>query len=112
MGFHTPAAGNTMTGPELQTQLQAQLQTELDPDFQIVRLLGEGSMALVYVAREKALQRLVAIKVLKAELAKDERMRRRARDSRESHAPPPRFATITWPPCIRSVRSKTRLPSS
>jgi hypothetical protein len=61
-----------MTEPELQTQLQAQLQTELDPDFQIVRLLGEGSMALVYVAREKALQRLVAIKVLKAELAKDE----------------------------------------
>ncbi len=65
VGFHTPAAGNTMTEPELQTQLQ----TELDPDFQIVRLLGEGSMALVYVAREKALQRLVAIKVLKAELA-------------------------------------------
>ena len=70
-----------MTEPELQTQLQ----TELDPDFQIVRLLGEGSMALVYVAREKALQRLVAIKVLNAEVAEDETARKRfERESRSA----------------------------
>ncbi len=74
-----------MTEPELQTQLQAQLQAELDPDFQVVRLLGEGSMAHVYVAREKALQRLVAIKLLKAAFASDETARKRfARESRSA----------------------------
>jgi len=74
-----------MTDPELQAKLQAQLQAELDPDFQVVRLLGEGSMAHVYVAREKALQRLVAIKLLKAAFASDETARKRfARESRSA----------------------------
>ena len=59
------------------TQLGTQLQGELAPDFQIVRLLGEGSMANVYLAREQELQRMVAIKVMKAELAGDETARKR-----------------------------------
>ncbi len=54
-----------------------QLQAELDPEFQIVRLLGEGAMARVYVAREAALRRLVAIKVLNPEVAEDETSRKR-----------------------------------
>ena len=62
-----------MTGPEPQTQLQA----EMAPDFQIVRFLAEGSVAHVYLARDKGLKRLVAIKVMKAELARDETARRR-----------------------------------
>ncbi len=44
-----------MAAPDLQIQLQA----ELDSEFQIVRLVGEGSVAQVYLARELALQRLV-----------------------------------------------------
>ena len=70
-----------MTAPDLQIQLQA----ELDSEFQIVRLLGEGSVAHVYLARERALQRLVAIKLMKSELAEDEIARKRfERESRSA----------------------------
>ena len=62
-----------MTDPERQTRLEA----ELAPAFQIVRLLGEGSVAHVYLARELDLKRMVAIKVMKAELAGDETARKR-----------------------------------
>ncbi len=62
-----------MAEPDLQIQLQA----ELDPEFQILRLLGEGSVAQVYLARERALQRLVAIKFMKSELAEDDTARKR-----------------------------------
>lgn len=65
--------GDPMAAPDLQIQLQA----ELDPEFQIVRLLGESSVAQVYLARERALQRLVAIKFMKVELAEDETARKR-----------------------------------
>ncbi len=37
-------------------------------EYEIVRLLGEGGMASVYLARERALKRLVAIKVLDPDL--------------------------------------------
>ena len=62
-----------MTAP--QTQLQ--ITSELAPEFEILRLLGEGSMAHVYLAREVALQRLVAVKVLKPAVAHDETARKR-----------------------------------
>ena len=62
-----------MAEPDLRIQLQA----ELDPEFQIVRLLGEGSVAQVYLARERALQRLVAIKFMKSEFAQDDTARKR-----------------------------------
>ena len=62
-----------MAAPDRQTRLQA----ELDSEFQIVRLLGGSSVGEVYLARERALQRLVAIKVLKSELAADETARKR-----------------------------------
>ena len=68
-----------MAAPDQQTQLQA----HFDPEFKIVRLLGEGQMARVYVAREAALRRLVAIKVLNSEVAEDEIARKRfERESR------------------------------
>ena len=70
-----------MAAPDHQTQLQ----TELAPEFTIVRLLGEGAMARVYVAREAALRRLVAIKVLNSEVAEDETARKRfERESRSA----------------------------
>jgi len=70
-----------MAAPDHQTQLQA----ELAPEFTIVRLLGEGAMARVYVAREAALRRLVAIKVLNSEVAEDETARKRfERESRSA----------------------------
>jgi serine/threonine protein kinase len=53
------------------------LREALGDDFEIVRSLGKGSMATVYLAREKALGRLVAVKVLLPGRASDETARRR-----------------------------------
>lgn len=58
-------------------QTQLEIAAELAPDFEILRLLGEGSMAHVYLAREVALERLVAVKVLKPAVAQDETARKR-----------------------------------
>ena len=53
------------------------LRQALGDDFEIVRRLGKGSMATVWLAREKALGRLVAVKVLLPGRAQDETARRR-----------------------------------
>lgn len=53
------------------------LREELAPDFDIVRTLGEGTTSTVYLARECALGRPVAIKVLRSHLALDEIARKR-----------------------------------
>ncbi len=54
-----------------------QLQETLGGDFEIVRPLGEGSFSEVFLARERALDRPVAVKVLRASLALDETARGR-----------------------------------
>ena len=63
--------------------LRAALERALGGQYDIVRLLGRGGMGAVYLAREKALERAVAIKVLPPETATDadtrERFRREAR---------------------------------
>ena len=53
------------------------LREALGDDFEIVRRLGKGSMATVYLAKEKALGRLVAVKVLLPGRANEETARRR-----------------------------------
>lgn len=55
----------------------ATLQESLGAEYDIKRELGKGSMARVYLARERALGRLVAIKVLLPGLAADETARKR-----------------------------------
>jgi hypothetical protein len=55
----------------------ADLTAALAPEFEILRLLGEGSTAAVYLAREAELRRLVAIKVPLPELAVDPVVRQR-----------------------------------
>jgi len=55
----------------------------LGEDFELIRQVGVGSTASVYLAREIALRRLVAIKVLHPDQAQDEETRKRfARESR------------------------------
>jgi serine/threonine-protein kinase len=49
----------------------------LDPGLELVRPLGAGNHAHVFLARDPALQRLVVVKVLRPELAADQIMRRR-----------------------------------
>lgn len=63
------------------------LRESLGPDFDIIRRLGQGSMATVYLAREQALERLVAVKVLLPGRARDETARRRfEREARSAAA--------------------------
>lgn len=62
---------------ELEQRSLEILRTALGDDFEIVRRLGKGSMATVYLAKEHALGRLVAVKVLLPGRARDETARRR-----------------------------------
>ena len=59
------------------------LEAALGQQYEIVRPLGKGGMGAVYLARERALERFVAIKVLRPDLAAGaesrERFRREAR---------------------------------
>ncbi|MEZ4424154.1 MAG: serine/threonine-protein kinase [Gemmatimonadota bacterium] len=56
----------------------------LEPEFTLLRPLGEGAMAEVFLAREAALGRLVAIKVVRDTLASDAEAR--ARFEREARS--------------------------
>ena len=56
----------------------------LDKRYEILELIGEGGMALVYKARDTRLDRLVAVKIMREEMAADEEVRRRF--VAESHA--------------------------
>ena len=59
--------------------LRERLQAAVDDSFHIERLLGRGGMGSVYLAREPALDRLVAIKVLPPDRAQSTEMRERFR---------------------------------
>jgi len=74
------------------------LQSALDGDFEIHRLLGEGSMAVVYLATEKGLDRQVAVKVLKRSHAASETAR--ARFEREARS----SASLSHPKIVQVYR--------
>jgi len=51
-------------------------------EYQLLRRLGQGGMSFVYLAMQKSLQRKVALKILKSELAEDDSyVRRFAREA-------------------------------
>lgn len=52
----------------------------LDNRYELLELIGSGGMANVYKAKCHRLNRLVAIKILKSELAENAEFRRRFRD--------------------------------
>ncbi|MGD2136471.1 MAG: protein kinase, partial [Gemmatimonadales bacterium] len=88
--------------------LQAELAASLEPQYQLLKLLGLGGMGAVFLAREPALKRLVAVKVLAPWLAADAKAR--ARFEREATA----AAQLSHPNVVRvySVGETTdeRLP--
>ena len=86
-----PATESTHETPTVASSWElGQVGRHLGDNYQVVRELGKGAMGVVFLARDIALHRLVAIKVLKQELASSEdhreRFRREARmTARLSH---------------------------
>jgi len=77
--------GSTLPeAPDAPDALEEPLRAALSPSFLLVRKLGQGGMASVWLAREPALRRLVAVKVLAPQLALDPHAR--ARFEREAQA--------------------------
>jgi tRNA A-37 threonylcarbamoyl transferase component Bud32 len=74
-----PAARAAIAAAALDAPLRAALDAALGQQYEIVRPLGRGGMGTVYLARERALERFVAIKVLRPELAEAEEGRERFR---------------------------------
>lgn len=58
----------------------------LDNRYEILECIGIGGMAVVYKSRDHRLNRLVAVKILKPELAKDADFRRRFHDESQAVA--------------------------
>ncbi|UCC26416.1 MAG: serine/threonine protein kinase [Gemmatimonadales bacterium] len=81
-----------------------ELAAALGDEFEVVRILGSGSVATVYLAREKALSRLVAIKVMDPLVSADETARRRF--EREARA----AASLSDNPNVVAVHRYGRLP--
>ena len=67
-------------------EVEKLLTEELGPELQITRFLGYGAMAGVFLGRETALKRLVAVKAMSPELARDERARKRFEREAQSAA--------------------------
>lgn len=51
--------------------MQRDLADSLSPRYELIRLLGSGAMGAVFLCREPALERLVAVKILGPEVAED-----------------------------------------
>lgn len=68
------------------TSIDGLLLAELKPDLEVLRPLGSGDTANVYLAREPALQRLVAVKVLRSDVAADTVARQRFEREAQSAA--------------------------
>lgn len=58
----------------------------LDGRYEILSVVGVGGMAVVFRAKDRRLNRMVAIKILKEDMAKDEEIRRRFHDESQAVA--------------------------
>lgn len=72
-----PVASNTAPTRDEESQSIEALTEALGTDFEIKQKLGRGSMATVYLARQKSLDRLVAVKQLLPGRADDDTVKKR-----------------------------------
>jgi serine/threonine protein kinase len=93
----TPTQGSEPRAPvAIDTdQVAADLRKSLEVEYQFLRLIGVGGMGAVFLLREIALKRLVAVKVLAPSLAADASAR--ARFTREARA----AAALSHPNVVR-----------
>ncbi|MBI1723107.1 MAG: protein kinase, partial [Gemmatimonadetes bacterium] len=101
----TPPDAPPAPAPGAAEALAEELRAALAPGIQLLRPLGEGGMGHVWLARDPALKRLVAVKVLHPELANDPTSR--ARFAREAEA-----AAAVAHPGVVSVYQVGELPRS
>ena len=69
MNFCPLCASPVRTSAEAADPVRRVLERTLGAQFEFIRLLGRGGMGMVYLARERGLERLVAIKVLRPDVA-------------------------------------------
>lgn len=90
-GAPPPKSGSTKKGSEKETLVittrklgtknvpefnkEAKLPEPLDPEYELTKILGEGGMGIVFEARQRSIDREVALKMLKAKTAKDKEQR-------------------------------------
>jgi eukaryotic-like serine/threonine-protein kinase len=67
--WSVPATGRAVSGHPLFTPAPIHPGSVLGNRYEIISILGEGGMGAVYKARDRELDRLVAIKVIKPDLA-------------------------------------------
>jgi len=92
------------SGGDAEDRSLEELRSSLGQDFEVLRQLGRGAVATVYLARDRALGVLVAIKVLRPGQATDDTTRRRF--DREARA----AASLAEHPNVVAVRRFGRLP--
>ncbi len=80
-GCAAPVAPDSTERPAADPLREA-LEAAVGGDFDVLRLLGRGGMGAVYLARERALDRLVAIKVLPPESSDPDRQDRFRREAK------------------------------
>ena len=78
---HSPPVPGT-GGSSLTDPRRALLEETLGAQYEILRLLGQGGAGVVYLARERLLERLVAIKLLRSELVSADTKERFVREAR------------------------------
>ena len=67
----------------METDIQRSLlERAISAQYEVLRLLGQGGMGSVYLARERLLERLVAVKVLRSELVHGDARERFIREAR------------------------------
>lgn len=75
--LHSPTSLNTITPPG--ASIERALLEQRVSEYQVVREIGRGAMGVVFLARDVMLHRLVALKVLRHDLASNEEQRERFR---------------------------------